>query len=222
MPRDDLNRFRAHLEEVPLDYRMSLYAANQPIQYVYFPIEGVASLVTTMKNGSAAEVGTIGNEGIVGVPVILGDTTSPTDVYVQVEGKALRLRSDIFRDLIAEHRGARILMLHYVHAFFNQVAQSAACNHFHKLEQRACRWILMTHDRVQTDDFPLTQEFLAMMLGVRRTGVTEAAQVLKRKKFIKYSRGHVTVLDRAGLEGCSCECYEVSKREYDRLLGPAT
>jgi hypothetical protein len=113
-------------------------------------------------------------------------------------------------------------MLHYVHAFFNQVAQSAACNHFHTIPQRCCRWLLMTHDRVHSDDFLLTQEFLAMMLGVRRSSVTEAAKKLKDLKLIKYARGHVTILDRPGIEACACECYAVSKAEYDRLLGPPT
>lgn len=220
MPHDDRDQFRQHLEEIPFPYKMPLYRANEPIEYVYFPIEGVASLVTTMKNGSAAEVGTIGNEGIVGVPIILGDTMSPADVYVQVEGRALRLKSHIFKKLLDDNPAARTIMLHYVHAFFNQVSQSAACGHFHQVEQRTCRWILMTHDRVQAESFPLTQEFLAMMLGVRRSSVTSAAQALKDKDLIAYSRGHVRIINRTGLERCSCECYGVSKREFDRLLGP--
>ena len=222
LPHDDLNQFRDQLEETPFDYKMPLYEADRSIDYVYFPIEGVASLVTTMKNGSAAEVGTIGNEGIVGVPIILGDTTSPADVYVQVEGRALRLKANVFRKLLDNNPAARTVMLHYVHAFFNQVSQSAACSHFHVVEQRACRWILMTHDRVQAESFPLTQEFLAMMLGVRRSSVTDVAQKLKEKKLIGYSRGHVNILSRAGLEQCSCECYGKSKREFDRLLGPVS
>lgn len=221
MPREDLSQFRNYLEEVPLDHKMPLTAAHQPIEYVYFPIEGVVSLVTTMQNGSSVEVGTVGNEGVVGIPVILGDKISPADVYVQVKGRALRLSSSVFKKLLDENPAARLLMLQYAHAFFNQVTQSVACSHFHKLEQRACRWILMTHDRVQTDHFPLTQEFLAMMLGVRRTGVTQAAHILKKKKFITFSRGRMTILDRVGLERRSCECYGVSKREFDRLLGPS-
>jgi len=221
MPAGDADLLRPHLQNVVFKFRMPLYEADTPIEHVYFPLEGVASLVSTMKNGQSAEIGTIGNEGIVGLPVILGDTTAPTNVYIQVPGAGFRLKAGILRDLMERSSASRVLMLHYVHAFFNQVAQSAACNHFHSLERRCCRWLLMTHDRVQSDQFMLTQDFLAMMLGVRRTGVTEAAQKLKEMKLIEYSRGHVTILDRAGLEHHTCECYAVSKHEFDRLLGPA-
>ncbi|WP_295846154.1 Crp/Fnr family transcriptional regulator [Tardiphaga sp.] len=196
---------KLHLREVVLEYRMPLYEAGEPITNVYFPVEGVASLVNTMADGSASEVGTIGNEGVVGIPIILGDTMAPTTVYMQVPGNGLVIRASALRKILEESQHTRRLMLHYVHAFFNQVAQSAACNHHHNLEQRCCRWLLMTHDRVQSDKFLLTQEFLAMMLGVRRTGVTEVASVLKKNGFIDYVRGHVTILDRAGLEACSCK-----------------
>ena len=158
---------------------MPLYEANEAIRYVYFPVEGVASLVNTMNDGSSAEVGTIGNEGVVGVPIILGDTMAPTSVYIQVPGVGLRMEATVLSDALERNSATRVLMLHYVHAFFNQVAQSAACNHFHLIDQRCCRWLLMTHDRVQSDDFLLTQEFLAMMLGVRRTSVTASANRLK-------------------------------------------
>lgn len=221
LPRPEFEALKLHLREVVLEYRMPLYEAGEPITNVYFPVEGVASLVNTMADGSASEVGTIGNEGVVGIPIILGDTMAPTTVYMQVPGNGLVIRASALRKILEESQHTRRLMLHYVHAFFNQVAQSAACNHHHNLEQRCCRWLLMTHDRVQSDKFLLTQEFLAMMLGVRRTGVTEVASVLKKNGFIDYVRGHVTILDRAGLEACSCECYETSKREFDRLLGPA-
>jgi CRP-like cAMP-binding protein len=221
MPSADFDLLKPHLLEVKLHCKMSLYEADQPIQYVYFPLEGVASLVSTMSDGSSAEIGTIGNEGIVGVPVILGDISAPTNVYVQVPGVGLRLSAAILSGLLASRNATRLLMLNYVHAFFNQIAQSAACNRFHSLDRRCCRWLLMTHDRVSADDFMLTQEFLAMMLGVRRSGVTEAARKLKRLKLIEYVRGHVTILNRAGLENASCECYAISKRGYDRLLGEA-
>jgi CRP-like cAMP-binding protein len=215
----DLDRLRPHLKPTMFDYRQSLYEANSPISSVYFPIDGVASLVNTMADGSAAEVGTIGNEGIVGLPVIFGDRLAPTSAYIQVPGSGLRLQADVLSTEIDRSRTMRGIMLHYAHAFFNQVAQSAACNHFHSVEQRCCRWLLMTHDRVQSERFLLTQEFFAMMLGVRRTSVTAAAGLLKRRKLIEYRRGHVTILDRGGLEHCACECYAVSKQEFDRLLG---
>jgi CRP-like cAMP-binding protein len=219
MPPNDIVRLRPYLREVDLEYKMPLYQAREPIEHVYFPVSGVASLVNTMTEGYSAEVGTIGNEGIVGVPIILGDNIAPTNVYVQVPGVGFRVRASILGDVLEQYSFTRKLMLRYVHAFFNQVAQSAACNHFHSVQERCCRWLLMTHDRVQSEEFILTQEFLAMMLGVRRTGITATAKKLKTRKLIEYSRGHVTILDRAGLENCACECYAVSKGEYDRLLG---
>jgi CRP-like cAMP-binding protein len=169
MPPKDILRLCPHLREVDLEYKMPLYEAREPIEHVYFPISGVASLVNTMTEGYSAEVGTIGNEGIVGVPIILGDSIAPTNVYVQVPGVGLRMWASILGDVLEQYGFTRKLMLRYVHAFFNQVAQSAACNHFHSVQQRCCRWLLMTHHRVQSEEFILTQEFLAMMLGVRRT-----------------------------------------------------
>lgn len=158
-------------------------------------------------------------EGMVGLPIILSDRVAPTSVYIQVPGEGLRLPAKSFRAALERSYTMRKVMAHYVHAFFNQVAQSAACNHSHSLDQRCCRWLLMTHDRVQSSQFLLTHEFLAMMLGVRRTSVTLAANKLKGLKYINYSHGHVTILNRKGLEKCACECYAVSKREFDRLLG---
>ena len=215
----DFDRLRQHLEPVVLEYRQSLYEANKPITSVYFPIDGVASLVNTMADGSTSEVGTIGNEGIVGLPVILGDRLAPTSAYIQVPGTGLRLPADILTAELERSSRTRTVMLHYTHAFFNQVAQSAACNQHHNIEQRCCRWLLMTYDRTQSDHFLLTQEFLGMMLGVRRTSVTEVAGELRHRKLIKYSRGRVMILNRSGLEKLACECYAVSKREFDRLLG---
>src|SRR5512135_2315009 len=215
----DYQRLRPHLQPIPLEYRQSLYRANKPIGFVYFIETGVGSLVNTMRNGEAAEVGTIGNEGVVGLPVVLGDDRAPTSVYVQVPGAGLRMKATLFKKELARSASMRTVMLHYAHAFFNQVAQSAACNHFHSLEQRCCRWLLMTHDRMHSDEFLLTQEFLAMMLGVRRTGVSAAASTLQRAGLIRYKLGNVTIIDRHGLIRRSCECYGVSKKEFDRLLG---
>lgn len=218
LPLKDYQRLRPNLHRIPLEYKQSLYRANKPIEFIYFIETGVGSLVNTMKNGDAAEVGTIGNEGLVGLPIVLGDNRAPTNVYVQVPGSGLRIRASLFEKELAQSKSMRTVMLHYSHAFFNQVAQSAACNHYHSLQQRCCRWLLMTHDRMQSDDFLLTQEFLAMMLGVQRTGVTAAAGALQRAGLIRYRRGDVTIIDRRGLERRSCECYNVSKMEFDRLL----
>jgi CRP-like cAMP-binding protein len=214
----DYERLRSHLEPVCLEFKRSLYEANKPIDFVYFIETGVASLVNTMRNGDAAEVGTIGNEGIVGLPIVFGDKQAPASVYMQVPGAGLRIKAGLFSRELLQSPSVRTAMLHYAQAFFNLVAQTAACAHFHSLEQRCCRWLLLTHDRMQSDEFQLTQEFLAMMLGVRRAGVTVAAGALQRAGLIRYKHGHVTILDRDGLKKLSCECYGISKREFDRLF----
>jgi CRP-like cAMP-binding protein len=222
LPPKDYARLRPHLRRLPLEYRQSLYRAHKPIDFVYFIETGVGSLVNTMANGQASEVGTIGNEGVVGLPLVLGDDRAPTSVYIQVPGVGLRMKAALFKKELARSASMRTVMLHYAHAFFNQVAQSAACNQFHSIEQRCCRWMLMTHDRMQSDEFLLTQEFLAMMLGVQRTGVTAAAGALQRAGLIRYRRGNVSIINRRGLIRASCECYAVSKKEFDRLLGERT
>jgi CRP-like cAMP-binding protein len=222
LPRRDYERLRPHLEPVSLKNRQSLYRANKPIGFVYFIETGVGSLVNTMANGDASEVGTIGNEGIVGLPVVLDDDRAPTSVYVQVPGSGLRMKASLFKREMARSASLRTVLHRYIHAFFNQVAQSAACNQFHSLEQRCSRWLLMTHDRMGSNTFQLTQEFLAMMLGVQRTGVSTAANALQRAGLISYKRGNVVIIDRRGLERRSCECYGVSKLEFDRLLGDKT
>jgi CRP-like cAMP-binding protein len=216
---DDYERLRPHLSHVVLDYRKSLYEASRPIDHVYFPIDGVASLVITTADGSAAEVGTIGNEGFVGLPVCLGDRDAPSSVYVQVPGTALKIDARFFRSELERSLTLSRIMLRYAHAFFNQVAQSAACAHLHRVEQRCCRWLLMTRDRMPSGDFLLTHEFLGMMLGVRRTTVTDVMGVLQKAGLIRYRRGHVTILDDATLKRHACECYDISRLEFDRLLG---
>jgi CRP-like cAMP-binding protein len=219
LPPEDFERLRPYLQLVEFKYKLSLYRADEQIEFVHFIETGVASLVNTMKNGNSAEVGTIGNEGMVGLPVIFGDSQAPTSVYMQVAGHGLRMKAKTFWQEMQRSASLRAVMLHYAHAVFNLVAQSAACNTFHVLERRCCRWLLMTQDRMQSNEFQLTQEFLAMMLGVRRPGVTLAARELQRAGLIHYKRGNVKILDHAGLIKRSCECYAVSKREFDRLLG---
>ncbi len=218
LARGDYARLRPHLRRIPLEYRQSLYRAHEAITSVYFIETGVGSLVNAMKDGRAAEVGTVGNEGVVGLPVIFGDDRAPTSLYIQVPGAGLRMKASLFKAELARSAPMRAVMLRYAHAFFNQVAQSAACNQFHTIQQRCCRWMLMTHDRMQSDEFLLTQEFLAMMLGVQRTGVSAAAGALQRDGLIRYKRGNVSILDRRALERRTCECYGVSQREFDRLL----
>ena len=216
---NDYERLRPHLSQVMLDYKKSLYDAFRPIEHVYFPVDGVASLVITTADGASAEVGTIGSEGMVGLPVCLGDIDAPSSVYVQVPGTALQLDARFFRGELERSPTLHLIMLRYAHAFLNQVAQSAACTHLHKVEQRCCRWLLMTRDRMPTDNYLLTHEFLGMMLGVRRTTVTEVMGSLQKAGLIRYRRGHVTILDREGLRQRACECYDISRLEFDRLLG---
>jgi len=216
---DDYQRLRPHLSPVLFDYKKSLYEAGRPIDQVYFPVDGVASLVITTAEGSGAEVGTIGNEGIVGLPICLADRHAPSSVYVQVPGNALQMDARLFRSELDRGPTLNLVMLRYAHAFFNQVAQSAACSHLHRVEQRCCRWLLMTRDRMPSGDFLLTQEFLGMMLGVRRTTVTEVMGKLQKAGLVRYRRGHVTILDHEALQQRACECYDISKREFDRMLG---
>ena len=215
----DYERLRPHLSPVAFDYKRSLYEASRPIEHVYFPVEGVASLVITTADGASAEIGTIGSEGMVGLPVCLGESVAPSSAYVQVPGTALRMDARNFRGELERSPALHLIMLRYAHAFFNQVAQSAACIHLHKVEQRCCRWLLMTRDRMPADDFLLTHEFLGMMLGVRRTTVTDVMGSLQKAGLIQYRRGHVTILDREALRQRACECYDISRLEFDRLLG---
>ena len=219
--QEDQERLLQFLEPVELEYKRPLYDADERIEFVHFIESGVGSLVCAMADGRAAEVGTVGNEGVIGLPVLLGDDRAPSSMYVQVPGRGLRMRARAFREQLEQSPRMRAVMLRYTHVFFNQIAQTAACAHFHSLEQRCCRWLLMTRDRMPSDTFLLTHEFLSMMLGVRRAGVSVAAGALQRRGFIRYHRGHVTVLDRQALEGCACECYAVAKAEFNGLLGTA-
>jgi CRP-like cAMP-binding protein len=207
------------MESVSLEYQQDLYNPNEPIDYVYFLKSGVVSLLTIMQNGDAVEVGTVGNEGMVGLPVFLEADSVPGKAFAQIPGDAWRMRADKFKEYISPGTPLHELLQRYTQALFNQISQSAACNRLHSIEERACRWLLMTHDRVGEDLFPLTQEFLAHMLGVRRPTVSTVAAILQKAGFIRYSRGKVMILDRKGLESASCECYEIIKAEFERLVG---
>jgi CRP-like cAMP-binding protein len=216
-PRD-YERLRPHLQRIPLERGHALHRAREPIAFIHFPETGVCVLTNTMANGVAAKVAAIGNEGMVGLPVLLEESRASHSALVQVPGAGLRMKSSLFKKELARSPTLRAVMLRYANVFFNQVAQSAVCNYSHSIQQRCCRWMLMMSDRMQSDEFPLTQETLAMMLGVQRTGVSAAASRLQRAGLIRYRRGTVTVLDRRGLQGRSCECYETSRGELDRLL----
>jgi CRP-like cAMP-binding protein len=196
---------------------MTVYEADQPITHVYFVCDGIISMVSQMQEGTV-EVGTVGREGMSGLPVVLGATTMPTRAFVQVEGDALRMSAEDLRASMQDLPQLRRILLRYALGLFDQAAQHAACNRLHTLEERCARWLLMTHDRVDGDVLRLKQQFLAEMLGVHRPAVTIAAGALQRAGMIRYSRGKITVVDRAALEAASCECYAIITRRVEALL----
>ena len=219
LPAADRRRLLEHMELVELDLRQRVYEPGKPIEHVYFPLTTVISMLAVMDDGQAVEVATMGNEGMAGLPVFLGASTSPDLAFAQVPGRALRMPAGEFRELANGAGTVQALLQRYTQAFFVQLAQGAACNRLHSMDERLARWLLMTHDRVGQDQFPLTQEFMAQMLAVRRATVTEAAGRLQQAGLITYSRGIITILDRPGLEAASCECYRIISDEHARLLG---
>lgn len=219
LPAADYRRLAAQLEPLAFRRGQPLHGIHQPIANVYFPRSGVASVVTRMSEGGTLEVATIGNEGIVGLAVHLGDGRSPMETFVQIPGDAARLEVRAFRRELKTCAPLRDVVGRYAQALLTQVGQSAACNRVHSAEQRCARWLLMSHDRVSGDEVALTQEFLAEMLGMRRASVTQCAGALRRKKLIDYRRARIQVQDRAGLEAAACECYAFIRAEHDRLVG---
>lgn len=218
LSEEELERLRPYLEVVALGHKEVLYEPDEPIEYVYFPIDSVSSMLATMDDGQAVEVGTIGNEGMTGLPVFLGARTAPLASMCQIPGDAARMTAESLRSEATAGNGLHALLHRYTEAMFIFAAQSSACNRLHSVEQRAARWLLHTHDRVSGDEFPLTQEFLSQMLGVRRASVSETAGALQGENLISYTRGIIRVIDRPGLEARSCECYRVIRKEFDRLL----
>lgn len=218
LPSDVLARLRDRMEYVPLPLGMTLHLADSPIEDVYFPTSGMVSMVSEMAEGTV-EVGTVGREGMAGLPVVLEGDSMPARAFMQVEGDGLRMRSDELRVAMREHEAFARILRRYALALFAQAAQSTACNRLHALESRCAKWLLMTQDRVQARVLPLKQRFLAEMLGVHRPAVTIAAGALQRAGLIKVLRGKVTVLDRAGLEAAACGCYAITTRSYERVHG---
>jgi len=216
----ELRRLGSGLVRERFELKQILYQGGR-LEAVYFPLSAVVSILTTMDDGSGVEIATIGNEGMVGVPVLLGATAIPArDVaQVQVPGELMGMETEAFRRAVTADGAFRRVLERYTQALFSQISQQVACNGLHSVEERCSRWLLLTHDRVGADEFPLTQEFLSQMLGVRRASVTVAAGALQRAGFIRFRRGRLTVLDREGLEGSSCECYRVIRGEFERLLG---
>jgi CRP-like cAMP-binding protein len=214
----DFARVESNLEPVSLPLNQILLRRAKPITHIYFPQRGVVSLVQRLRDGGVIEVGLIGNEGLVGVPVLLGASTAPVEAMVQIPGSALRIQTHVLQDEITGNTALVPLLLRYAQALHIQITQTAACNGRHTLRERLARWLLMAHDRSTSDDLPLNHEFLSMMLGVRRSGVTVALSDLKSAGAIDSGRSNVTIVDRKGLREASCECYDSVRREYQRLL----
>ena len=217
LPRRDHRRLLPRLAEVALEHAEVLFEPGEPMRHVYFPESGIVSLVAMMRDGSMAEAGMVGREGLVGLPVFLGTGASPFRAVVQVPGTARRMDAAAFRAEVKRAGTLNGLVHRYVNAFVVHLGQSSACNSHHSVEQRCCRWLLLAQDRVGAGAFPLTHEFLAAMLGVRRTGVTEVAGNLQRAGLIRYSRGRVEILDRKGLEAAACECFRVIRAALDGI-----
>ena len=207
------------LRPVELELRQVLHAPDQRIEAAYFPEAGMVSMLAALEDGALQEVGVVGREGLVGLAMVLGADSSPLEALVQAPGTALRMPAAGLRAAFERSPALRAALLRYVQAFHLQVSQTAACNGRHALEERLARWLLMAHDRAGGDRFPMTQEFMAMMLGVRRAGVSVAAGILQKAGVVHYARGCVTVLDRTGLEAASCGCYRAVRRQFERLLG---
>jgi CRP-like cAMP-binding protein len=218
LPKLDLARWMPHLEPVDLPLGRVLYESGVTQMHVIFPTTAIVSLLYVMEDGGSAEIAVVGNEGLVGISLFMGGESTPSRAVVQSAGTGLRLRGQALKDEFNRGGPVMHLLLRYTQALITQMAQTAVCNRHHTLDQQLCRWLLLSLDRLDGPDLVMTQELIANMLGVRREGVTEAALKLQRAGLIRYARGHITALDRPGLEARSCECYAVVKREYDRLL----
>ena len=218
LPDVDAQRWLPQLERVEMPLGQVLYESGGTLSHVYFPTTAIVSLLYVMENGASAEIAVVGNEGLVGISLFMGGDSTSSRAVVQSAGQGLRLKSQIMKDDFNRAGPVLHLLLRYTQALITQMAQTAVCNRHHSLDQQLCRWLLLSLDRLQGSELVMTQELIANMLGVRREGVTEGALKLQQAGLIRYARGHISVLDRDGLEKRSCECYGVVKKEYDRLL----
>jgi CRP-like cAMP-binding protein len=219
LPWQEFERLSPHLEHVVLSVGDILYRPDEPITHVYFPDHGTVSIVCVLADGKTVEAGMVGNEGMFGISVFLGSVTSPMEAIVQLPGDGLRMHTAVLLEEFKQGGHLQDKLLRYTQAFIVQLAQTTACNRAHPLDGRLARWLLMSQDRAHSAELELTHEFMAMMLGTRRAGISEAASKLQDEGVIRYRRGHVKVLDRQKLEEISCECYPTVKKEFDRLLG---
>ena len=218
LPQSEFERLAPHLELVSLALGEVLYESGGVLNHVYFPTDSIVSLLYVMEDGSSAEIAVVGNEGIVGVSLFMGGETTTSQAVVQSAGHAYQLKGQLLKDAFFRAGPMQRLLLRYTQALLTQMSQTAVCNRHHSIDQQLSRWLLMSLDRLRSDELTMTQELIANMLGVRREGVTEAAGKLRKEGILEYSRGHIKVLDRPKLEQHVCECYAVVKKEFDRLL----
>ena len=219
LPTAEFARLRPHIEKIPFALGDVVYESGGQLQHVYFPTTAIVSLLYTMVDGATAEMGLAGNEGVVGIALFMGGETMPNRAIVQSAGEVLKVEAKVMQDEFARGGRFQYLLLRYTQALITQISQTAVCNRLHTVEQQLCRWLLLSHDRVEQDELIMTQEMIADMLGVRREGVTVSAGRLQDAGAISYARGHIKILDRPRLEAIVCECYRVVKDEFDRLLG---
>jgi CRP-like cAMP-binding protein len=219
LPAEVFDRLLPNLKPIAMPLGKVIYEAGVALDHVYFPVPGcIISMLYVMTDGSSAEIAVVGDEGMVGIALFMGGGTTPSRALVQSAGQAFRLPGDALKMEFERHTGLQHLLLRYTQALITQMSQTAVCNRHHSVDQQLCRWLLLSLDRLSTNELTMTQELIANMLGVRREGVTEAAGKLQAQGLIRYSRGHIAILDQAGLEARVCECYAVVKKEYDRLL----
>ncbi|RCV90228.1 Crp/Fnr family transcriptional regulator [Billgrantia montanilacus] len=218
LPTDEYQRLAPHLKRVELTLGESLAESGKVMRHVYFPVDCIVSLLCVMDDGDSTEIAVVAGEGIVGIALFMGGESTPSRAIVQSAGSAYRLDGQLLKDEFDRASTLQYLLLRYTQALITQMAQTAVCNRHHSLDQQLCRWLLLSLDRLPVNELVMTQELIANMLGVRREGVTEAAGKLQRAGLISYRRGHISILDRPGLEERVCECYTVVKKEYDRLL----
>jgi CRP-like cAMP-binding protein len=218
LPDPEWARWQPLLERVDMPLGQVLYESGATLTHVYFPTTSIVSLLYVMENGASAEIAVVGNEGLVGISLFMGGESTPSRAVVQSAGQGFRLQAQLMKNEFNRAGPVLHLLLRYTQALITQMSQTAVCNRHHSLDQQLCRWLLLSLDRLPTNELAMTQELIANMLGVRREGVTEAALKLQEAGLISYARGRITVLDRPGLESRTCECYAVVKREYERLL----
>jgi CRP-like cAMP-binding protein len=216
---EEMERLLPGLQEVSLPLGKVLYESGEKLDYIYFPTTAIISLLYIMENGATAEIGVVGNDGLIGIAIFMGGDTTPNRAVVQSAGRSFKMKAQLMKDEFT--RGGRFhnLCLRYTQALITQISQTAVCNRLHSVDQQLCRWLLLSHDRLPSDRLIMTQDLIANMLGVRREGITHAAKRLQNAGYISYVRGDMTILDRQGLEGQVCECYQVVRTEYSRLLG---